>query len=410
MNTIRTYPCPPRRNSSQCVLLVAGRPILVATIICLCARITVAEENDQPGDLIASFNDSPMTADWQESADSVFGPAEQPEVFPESLVLLSAESVEPIPATDESDESTQLIAVPGEIAVAGHRVISPIPNLLTDACGESVDCGEASSSGSIRRFHSFRKLMKQPYRSYRSGSDSISIVPGSNSDLGFFSAQTGPYLAQDEDDGVVAAINVHWLAGPTTVRLRPRLYDAIVGYQLREQVSNEFSYDLYASAGLFTDFEDSARDGGRYRSHAVGIYHADSSLDVVFGVDFQDRDLVQVLPVFGLSIRDVWNDKLRMDLVFPRPRIDYQLNDKRRVYLAGETTGGRWDTENLPGGNHIISYSDDRILVGFEHMDDDGDITALEMGYAFDRRIKVRGIAGEFLFDDAFVVRFVHRH
>jgi len=332
-------------------------------------------------------------------------------VFPESLVLLPKVSIEPIPITDESDDSTpELMAVPNEVTTAGHRMISPIPKLLDEGCGESVNCGEASSSGSIRRFHSFRSLMRQTYRAYRSGSASTSVVPGSNSDLGFFSVQTEPYVPQDEDDGVVYAINVHWLAGPTTVRLQPRLYDAIIGYQVREQISDEFSYDLYAGIGLFTDFEDSARDGARYRSHAVGMYHIYSSLDVAFGVDFQDRDLVQVLPVFGLSIRDVWSDKQRMDLVFPRPRIDYQLTDKRRVYLAGETTGGRWDTENLPGGNHIISYSDDRIPVGFERMNDDGDVMALEMGYAFDRRIKVRGIPGEFLFDDAFVVRFIHRH
>lgn len=53
------------------------------------------------------------------------------------------------------------------------------------------------------------------------------------------------------------AFNIHWLNGPNSVPLPPRLYDLSLGYQLRDDVNEYFSYDLSASLGLYTDFEDS---------------------------------------------------------------------------------------------------------------------------------------------------------
>ena len=106
---------------------------------------------------------------------------------------------------------------------------------------------------------------------------------------------------------------------------------------------------------MFTDFEDSARDGVRFRSHAVGMWHIDPSTDIVFGVDYQGQDQIQVLPVFGISIHNVWMDELRIDLVFPRPRVTWRLSDSHRMYLAGEIEGGEWDIEFPNEANQVIS-------------------------------------------------------
>jgi len=62
MNTLRTYCRLPRHNSSEPIFLVARRSILAGVIIFVCAVAAATEENDQPGDLIESFKDSPLAA------------------------------------------------------------------------------------------------------------------------------------------------------------------------------------------------------------------------------------------------------------------------------------------------------------------------------------------------------------
>ncbi len=81
-------------------------------------------------------------------------------------------------------------------------------------------------------------------------------------------------------------MNLHLLSGPQTVHLPPRLYDFEFGYQMRKTINSTFSYDLSTMVGIYSDFEDSARDGVRFPSHAVGMFHPDPRIDWVFGIDY----------------------------------------------------------------------------------------------------------------------------
>ncbi|GEM_PF-7059356 len=90
----------------------------------------------------------------------------------------------------------------------------------------------------------------------------------------------------------------------------------MLGYQIRNKPSHQFSYDLFTSVGAFSDFESSARKGIRFPSHAVGMFHVNHTTDFIFGVDYLDRDDVEVLPVIGVSLRDVYVRGLRMDPAF----------------------------------------------------------------------------------------------
>ena len=252
---------------------------------------------------------------------------------------------------------------------------------------------------------SFRQLMREPYAAYRTEQNSLNWLPGGGEDFGWLDWTTDPYLRRGNDTGLTGAFNIHWLSGPNSTPLPPRLYDFVLGYQLRDEFSDRLSYDLFTSVGIFSDFEGSAREGVRFPSHAVGMFHVNQSVDFIFGIDYLDRDDINVLPVVGVSLRDVFLSGLRMDLVFPRPRIDYMLSDTHRAYLAGSTTGGTWDLES----NRIITYSDYRLLLGFESASKDGSLSAWEFGYVFGRSLQARGTAGDTSFDDAFVIQWVTR-
>ena len=255
----------------------------------------------------------------------------------------------------------------------------------------------------------FSRLMCEPYSSYRSDQSILAWLPGGGEHFGWLDWQTDPYLHRGKKHGLTGTINVHWLDGPVSSPLPSRVYDFTLGYQVRNKISDQFSYDLYTSVGAYADFETSAREGVRFPSHAVGIFHVNHSADFIFGVDYLGRDDIAVLPVIGVSFRDVFVRGLRMDLVFPRPRIDYMLNDEYRLYLAGQMNGGTWQVEFPDRTGHIMTYRDYRLLFGLESTDKDGSLSAWEFGYVFGRNLEFRDQAGQTPFDDAFVIQWVTR-
>jgi len=237
----------------------------------------------------------------------------------------------------------------------------------------------------------------------------LAWIPGHGENFGWLDWQSHPYLRRGNRHGLTGAINVHWLAGPVSSPLPPRLWDFTLGYQVRNKFSDQLIYDLFTSVGAFSDFEGSARKGIRFPSHAVGMFHVNHSTDFVFGIDYLDRDDVAALPVIGVSLRDLFTQGLRMDLIFPRPRIDYMLSEKNRMYLAGQMGGGTWQVNFPDATNPVMTYRDFRLLLGFESTDKDGSLSAWEFGYVFGRSLEFRNQPGDTHFDDAFLIQWVSR-
>ena len=259
------------------------------------------------------------------------------------------------------------------------------------------------------RFPRLSYFSQEPYLNYRSDEESISYLPGDGNRFGWLSFESSPYLGRGYKSGITTAINIHLLSGPNVVPLPPRLYDFSLGYQKRGRIKDFMSYDLATSIGVFSDFEDSARDGVRFPGHAVGMLHLQPELDFVFGVDYLSRDDIKMLPVGGVSWRPQAMPDLRFDLVFPRPRIDYSIDNQSKIYLAGRLGGGTWDIEFPNNDNDVMTYRDLQFLVGFENRNTQGNLSSVEFGYVFDRRLQFRTLTQSTEFDDAFVLRFVTR-
>ena len=249
----------------------------------------------------------------------------------------------------------------------------------------------------------------EPYINYRSDEESISYLPGGGDQFGWLSFESSPYVGRGYKSGITTAINLHLLSGPNVVPLPPRLYDFSLGYQRRGRFQDFMSYDLATSIGVFSDFEDSARDGVRFPGHAVGMLHFKPELDVVFGVDYLSRDDIKLLPVGGVSWRPRSMPDFRFDLIFPRPRIDYSVDNQSKIYLAGRLGGGTWDIEFPNNANDVMTYRDLQLLLGFERRSADGDLTSIEFGYVFDRKLEFRTLSQTAGFDDAFILRLVTR-
>ena len=248
------------------------------------------------------------------------------------------------------------------------------------------------------------------YTRYRQGEGIWSYLPGDGDQFGWLDFEDTPYIDRGEKSGWSVGMGLHLLSGPNAVPLPPRLWDFALGYQMRNTISDRFSYDLAATIGVWSDFEDSARDGLRFPAHAVGIMHISDSWDWIGGVDYLDRDDYKILPVAGFSWHSADFPNWTMDLVFPRPRVDFALSSSERAYIGGLLGGGTWDIE-MPGDvNDVMTYRDFRLIFGLERLYEKGRLSGLELGYVFGRQVDFRTLQPGVEFDDGFLIRWVSRH
>lgn len=343
---------------------------------------------------------------------ATFTTTEPERLFGENVLYLDSSQE---PATDGLNEDLppELSIPPGGDELLEQQITLPSPG--PSVSGNSSGCADES-------IHNFQipevdeerlqlsRLMHEPYSVYRSEQSMLAWLFGHGEGFGWFDWQTDPYLRRGNKHGLTGAFNIHWLAGPISSPLPPRLYDFVLGYQVRNKLSDQFSYDLYTSVGAYSDFEASARGAIRFPSHAVGMFHVNRSTDFVFGIDYLDRNDIAILPVLGLSLRDVFVHGLRMDLVFPRPRIDYMLSEQNRIYLAGQMSGGSWQVRFPDGQNPVMSYRDLRLMFGVESTGSDGSLSAWEFGYVFDRNLEFNNQPEHSSFDDAFLIQWISRH
>lgn len=243
---------------------------------------------------------------------------------------------------------------------------------------------------------------------YNVRKDDTSWLVGGDDDFGMFSLESYPSLPQDETWGVVSGLGIHWLGGPIRTDLPPRLFDFQIGLQRREWISATFGYDVSARIGAFSDFEGSAREGIRYPGHAVGFYRWTPACDFVFGIDYLSRDDIKLLPVAGLILTP--RDDLRLELVFPRPRVEVRISPKSSIYLAGELGGGTWDIERPTLPDDVVTYRDLRLLFGFSNCDENGGESGLEIGYVFDRDLTYRSGNGDFAPGSTILFRLTERY
>lgn len=283
---------------------------------------------------------------------------------------------------------------------------------------EGIELPEWIDTGSLKSIDGFEggicvedacQPRSRRYTVYRENEGIMSYMPGEGQQFGWTDLVNTPYLDRDEHSGFTSGIGLHFLSGPVQPDLPPRLWDFVGGYQNRDTLCDWFSYDMATSVGVYSDFEDSARDGVRYLGHAVGMLHMSDSWDWVAGVDYLDRGDYKILPVIGFSWHPEEHPNLQFDAVFPRPRVAVAINATQRLYLSGLLGGDTWDIEQPGEVNDVMTYRDFRMLFGHERITENGRSTAFELGYIFGRQVEFETSPLVTTFNDSFIVRMVSR-
>lgn len=239
---------------------------------------------------------------------------------------------------------------------------------------------------------------------YRYDSDSANWVVGNGDQFGMFSLDWNHYRDSGVNHGFDVGLQFHFLGGPVRTDMPPRVFDFSIAYQHRDRVG-AFGYDVAVSVMASSDFEGSSREGIRFPGHAVGFLSMGPRAELVFGVDYLDRGDVKLLPVAGLIA--VPHPDVRLEAVFPRPRVVFQLTDRHRLYAGGELGGGTWAIERATKVDDLATYRDLRLCIGLERAKDGGRRSAVEISYLFDRRLEYTSGNGDFSPRDTAMIRLV---
>jgi hypothetical protein len=245
------------------------------------------------------------------------------------------------------------------------------------------------------------------YTDYRSAESTISVIPESGNRFGMTTIDSTPHLTSGFQSGFTTGYGFHFLSGPTSIDLPARLYTFGLGYQHRGRLNEFSSYDLGANVTVNSDFEGSAREGVLFPGHAVGMLHMTPETDWVFGIDYLHRDDIKLLPVVGFSRHSHAFPNVRLDCVFPRPKIQMVLPSGRIFHVAGRLGGGTWDMELPSGAGDVVTYRDYRLLLGFSRRNTDSGNYCFEVGYLFGRKIGMRESLDTLRPSDAVILQLV---
>ncbi len=205
-----------------------------------------------------------------------------------------------------------------------------------------------------------------------------------------------------------------FLDGPKDVAadLPGALYSAYLNGLWRPQITQQFTADLDARVGVYTDFQTFTSHSIRITGYGLGKLQLTPTLTLKAGVEYLDRAKIKLLPAGGV----LWEPDAQtiVDIYFPRPKVSKYWttwgNTDVWWHLGGEYGGGSWtiDRQDAPllGTSDRIDINDIRVFWGVEWDRLNGFDGLFQVGYVFDREIIYTEVPSESLdLDDTWMVR-----
>lgn len=198
------------------------------------------------------------------------------------------------------------------------------------------------------------------------------VLPNGDNGIGFFSL-TGdaPSWNFDLDAGKEGlttdfGAGIHFVDGPgnSSSDLPPRLFDIFWNTRFKAETDYGVGIDANFQMGLFTDFEDSVREGWRFPGRVLGyadLWHNSSEVArVVAGFEYLDLVQTEILPAGGIIFKP--NPDTKIDLYFPRPQIrlrtDHDEDEDSWLYFRGEYYSSAWAIERTTGNADLVSLTE----------------------------------------------------
>ena len=213
---------------------------------------------------------------------------------------------------------------------------------------------------------------------------------------------------------------IHLVDGPGHAGsdLPPRLFDIFWNARFKAETDYGLGIDANFKMGLFTDFEDSVREGWRFPGRLLAyadLWNSNHEVGrFVAGFEYLDLEQTEILPAGGVIFQP--NPDTQIDLYFPRPQIRFRVDQEESgdqwLYFRGEYHGSAWAIERTAGNADLVSLTEYRATIGLESIPSDKEESSsfLEIGFLFNRDLEYRSGVGNFQPDDTIVIRLGSRY
>jgi hypothetical protein len=220
-----------------------------------------------------------------------------------------------------------------------------------------------------------------------------------------------PFFTRDAPMLITPFYELHFLNRPAGFDLPPRLHDVAIDFSHFRRVTNDWFVNVAIAPGFYADDHSfDSDDACRINGRAVAVYDPTPEVKWVIGATYVHGGWAKVVPVAGLIYEP--NDDVSYELVFPRPRAAWRLPtspapgcDEYWFYVLGEFANSIWAFEQNDGTDDMLAYRDFRIILGLERKIIGGLSHRIEVGYVFDREIKLASDGDEVDMDDSFLLR-----
>jgi hypothetical protein len=221
-----------------------------------------------------------------------------------------------------------------------------------------------------------------------------------------------PFFTRENPIIITPSYEVHFVESPEGIDLPPRLNDAAIDFHIFRVYANRWIADFAVTPGLYADDHSFDSDEAlRVNGRALAIYAPTLETKWVLGVTYVDGGWNKVVPVAGVVYEPT--DDVSYELVFPRPRVAWRLpnspvpgKDEYWAYVLAEFQNLAWAFEQSDGSPDVLASRDYRLIFGLERKIYFGVSSRIEVGYVFNRDIKVASISGDDIsIDDTFLLR-----
>ncbi|MAT97870.1 MAG: hypothetical protein CL608_12060 [Anaerolineaceae bacterium] len=159
-----------------------------------------------------------------------------------------------------------------------------------------------------------------------------------------------------------------WLDSPPALALPDLFHEYRFGASWIRLISDEWKMRVWAGATFNTDGENTSGDALFFRGGLFGIYSTSPEFEWIFGVVALGRSDLPAVPALGLVYRP--DDDWSFDFTFPRPQATWiyeRMSDRQfALYAGGGLNGTTWAFEEPNGRENQITYSDWRLVMGWE--------------------------------------------
>ncbi|MEA3341951.1 MAG: DUF6268 family outer membrane beta-barrel protein, partial [Chloroflexota bacterium] len=211
-----------------------------------------------------------------------------------------------------------------------------------------------------------------------------------------------PFPRRETPLVITPGFAVHYLDGPQTPDLPPRVFDSYVQFRHMRKLSPRWGMELAVTPGVYSDFEQGSDEALRITGHFGAMWSCTERFDVLLGVVYLPYNTLRILPFAGFAWRP--NEDWKIQITVPRPMVARRVywfspypagiymedacvsTISDWVYIAGELGGGSWAIRREAGMIDLVTYRDLRLVFGFERIDLEGLDYHAEIAYVFCRK------------------------